>query len=222
MLLEPVESEAMSGLSGSMPPRSRPLPERPPVESWMIMPGQCFLSPSTSRPKRSGPDVVVPSSFRTWQCASDAPASSEACVDSTCSATVIGTAGLSFLVGTDPVIATVMMQGVVMPFPPAGLVFRLEPLDGADLMSRRGDARNRGGGRRQRYHHVKSVGVHEGLGVAGDGDVTLPEHQITAREIADLDLASERLLLHVAVARACEAGRMQRQLHQPGAVDAER
>jgi hypothetical protein len=65
-------------------------------------------------------EVVVPSSLRTWQCASEAPASNEACVDSTCSSTVIGTAGLSFLVGTDPVIATVMMQGVVMPFPPAG------------------------------------------------------------------------------------------------------
>ena len=97
-----------------MPPRSRPLPERPPVESWMIMPGQCFFRPSTRRPNFSGSDEVVPSSLRTWQCASDAPASYDACVDSTCSATVIGTAGLSFLVGTEPVIATVMMQGVVV------------------------------------------------------------------------------------------------------------
>ncbi len=34
--------------------------------------------------------------------------------DSICSSTVIGTAGLSFLVGTDPVIATVMMHGLPM------------------------------------------------------------------------------------------------------------
>jgi hypothetical protein len=36
------------------------------------------------------------------------------CVDSTCSSTLIGTAGLSFLRGSDPVMATVMMHGVVM------------------------------------------------------------------------------------------------------------
>ena len=32
-----------------MPPRSRPAPERPPVDSWTIMPGQCFSIPSFSR-----------------------------------------------------------------------------------------------------------------------------------------------------------------------------
>jgi hypothetical protein len=37
-------------------------------------------------------------------------------VDSICSATVIGTAGLSFFRGKEPVIATVMMQGWVMGF----------------------------------------------------------------------------------------------------------
>jgi hypothetical protein len=35
-----------------------------------------------------------------------------ACVDSTCSVTVTGTAGLSFLRGREPMIATEMMQGV--------------------------------------------------------------------------------------------------------------
>ena len=43
-----------------------------------------------------------------------APASNAAWVDSTCSLTVIGTAGLCSLRGTEPVIATVMMHGFVM------------------------------------------------------------------------------------------------------------
>ena len=43
-----------------------------------------------------------------------APASNAACVDSICSLMVIGTAGLSLFCGTDPVIATVIMQGVVI------------------------------------------------------------------------------------------------------------
>src|SRR5688500_16070146 len=47
-------------------------------------------------------------------CTSDAPASKASCVDSTCSAGVTGTAGLSFFFGTAPVIATVMMTGWAM------------------------------------------------------------------------------------------------------------
>ena len=58
-----------------------------------------------------GFEVVDWSSLRTWTCTSAAPASNAACVDSTCSLTVIGTAGLFSLRGTDPVMATVMMQG---------------------------------------------------------------------------------------------------------------
>src|SRR5437762_1907740 len=94
-----------------MPPRSDPLPERPPVENWMIMPGQCLRSPSLRAAKRSGSEVGVWSSLRTCTCAMAAPASKASCVDSICSETVIGTAGLSSLRGTDPVMATVMMQG---------------------------------------------------------------------------------------------------------------
>ena len=48
--------------------------------------------PSFRRPNFSGSDVVEPSSLRTCTCASVAPASNAACVDSTCSDTVIGTA----------------------------------------------------------------------------------------------------------------------------------
>ena len=44
-------------------------------------------------------------------CTRLAPASKASCVDSTCSDTVTGSAGLSFLRGTEPVIATVMTTG---------------------------------------------------------------------------------------------------------------
>ncbi|GAB2184849.1 hypothetical protein LAB1_21580 [Roseibium sp. LAB1] len=43
-----------------------------------------------------------------------APASKAACVLSTCSDTLIGTAGLFSFFGSDPVIATQMMQGLDM------------------------------------------------------------------------------------------------------------
>src|SRR6056297_2955736 len=78
------------------------------------MPGQCFSKPSLSNAKRSGSLDGVSSSLRTWQCAIDAPASKAACVLATCSATVIGTAGLLALVGTEPVMATQRIQGFVM------------------------------------------------------------------------------------------------------------
>ena len=110
----------MSGLSGSIPPRACPAPDRPPVDSCTIMPGQCASIPSFSRAKRSGSEVGVPSSIRTWQWAMLAPASKAAWVDSTCSATVIGTAGLSDFCGTEPVIATQMMQGLDMTRLPGG------------------------------------------------------------------------------------------------------
>ncbi len=101
----------MSGLSGSIPPRALPAPERPPVESCTIIPGQCRSIPAFSSANRSGSDVGEPSSFLTWQWAMVAPASKASWVDSTCSATVIGTAGLSAFCGTEPVMATQMMQG---------------------------------------------------------------------------------------------------------------
>ena len=101
----------MSGRSDSMPPRSRPAPERPPVDTCVMMPRQCLRMPSSTCAKRSGAEVGDSSSLRTCRCTSVAPASKAACVDSTCSATVIGTAGLSFLRGSEPVMATEMMQG---------------------------------------------------------------------------------------------------------------
>jgi hypothetical protein len=62
---------------------------------------------------RSGLDDDVSSSFRTWMCTSEAPASNASWVDSTCSAGVIGTAGLSRLRGTEPVIATAITMGFI-------------------------------------------------------------------------------------------------------------
>ena len=47
----------------------------------------------------------------------DDPASKAAWVDSICSEGVTGTAGLSFLVGTEPVIAQVTIHGSVIIFP---------------------------------------------------------------------------------------------------------
>src|SRR5438105_11069286 len=79
-----------------------------------MMPGQCCLIPSNTFAKRSGAQLGVPWSLTTCRCTSVAPASKASCVDSICSDAAIGTAGLSFLPGTEPVIATVMMQGFVM------------------------------------------------------------------------------------------------------------
>jgi len=78
------------------------------------MPGQCFSSPSFKRAKRSGSELGVSSGLRTWAWTMLAPASKASCVLSICSGTVIGTAGLSALRGSDPVIATQMMQGLVV------------------------------------------------------------------------------------------------------------
>jgi hypothetical protein len=80
----------------------------------MIMPGQCLSIPSFRRANLSGSEEGVWSSLRTWAWTIVAPASKASCVDSTCSDTVIGTAGLLALVGRLPVMATQMMQGVVI------------------------------------------------------------------------------------------------------------
>ena len=113
-LTDPVARDAMSGRNESIAPRSLPAPERPPVEICVMIPGQCLRMPSSTSENRSGAEVGDSSSLRTCRWTSVAPASKASCVDSICSEIVIGTAGLSFFFGSDPVIATVMMQGVVM------------------------------------------------------------------------------------------------------------
>ena len=104
----------MSGRKDSIPPRSCPAPDRPPVENWMIISGQCFLIPSCNAANFSGSEDGVSSALRTCAWQMDAPASYASWVDSICSAMLIGTAGLAALVGTDPVMATQRMQGFGM------------------------------------------------------------------------------------------------------------
>src|SRR5947208_3322787 len=119
----------MSGLRCSIAPRfacSRP---RPPVENWTIIPGQCLRTPSWMRANFSGSEPEDSSGSRTWMCTSEAPASKASCVDSICSDGVTGTAGLSFFLGTAPVIATVMMTGWAIfdycsAFPPRAMILR--------------------------------------------------------------------------------------------------
>src|SRR5882762_9523839 len=76
----------------AQPPSPTDRRRLPPVDTWVIIPGQCRRIPSSTRAKRSGAKVGVSSSLRT-------------------SLTVTGSAGLSFLLGRDPVRVTEMMQG---------------------------------------------------------------------------------------------------------------
>lgn len=78
------------------------------------MPGQCFSMPSLAPRKMSGSELEPPSESRACMCTSAAPAAKASCVLSIISGTEIGTAGVSDLRGTEPLIATVMMQAVVM------------------------------------------------------------------------------------------------------------
>ena len=97
-----------------MPPRSLPTPLRPPVENCTIMSGQCLRIPARKRAELVGirrRRAVVVADVHVYERGAGFVA---ACVDSICSATVIGTAGLSFFVGTEPVMATVMMHGVLI------------------------------------------------------------------------------------------------------------
>ena len=58
-LFETTAKDAMSGERDNMPPLSFPLPERPPVENWTIIPGQNFLSPCINKAYFSGLEVGV-------------------------------------------------------------------------------------------------------------------------------------------------------------------
>ena len=101
----------MSGRWCSMPPRSEPTPERPPVENCTMMPGQMLadaLLEVGELVRVRGGGLIVVADVDVHQRGARFEA---ACVDSICSLTVIGTAGLFSLRGTDPVMAAVMMQG---------------------------------------------------------------------------------------------------------------
>ena len=66
------------------------------------------------------------------------------------------------------------------------------------------------------------IGVQKRLGVARDGDMALPENQIAAPQVAERRRFAEREFLHVAVARAGDAGGLQRNLDQARAIEPER
>src|SRR6185295_1522498 len=84
--------------------------------------------PSCTRAKRSGSELEFSCLSRTWMWTRAAPASKAAWVDSICSDVEIGTAGLSFFRGMEPVMATVMMQG-------AGIRLSLRALDAEEVQS---------------------------------------------------------------------------------------
>src|SRR4051794_22950961 len=66
------------------------------------------------------------------------------------------------------------------------------------------------------------IGVNDGLGVAYDRDMALPEDQVSALQLFRFRQSpSQRLFLHVAVARTANTRGIERDLHQPGAIDAE-
>src|SRR3954470_21909301 len=69
--------------------------------------------PSWTCANRLGSEDDDSSGLRTWMWTSEAPASNASWVDSICSDTVTGSAGLSFLRGTEPVIATAMTTGLM-------------------------------------------------------------------------------------------------------------
>ncbi len=111
-LTDPVESDAMSGRRSSALPRAEGSRPRPPVENCTIIPGQCLRTPSCTWANSAGSLEGVSSGLRTWMWTSVAPASNAAWVLSTCSAGVVGSAGLSALRGTEPVMATAITTGL--------------------------------------------------------------------------------------------------------------
>src|SRR5579872_2629308 len=70
--------------------------------------------------------------------------------------------------------------------------------------------------------HVMGVGMNDGAGVAGDRDMPIPEYQIAAFEffcLAWIERSTESVLLHVAVARAGGARRVQGNLDEARTID---
>jgi hypothetical protein len=85
------------------------------------------------------------------------------------------------------------------------------------------DAAQRLSGGLYRYGHVKGVGVKDRSFVAHDRHMAVPEEQVAppqGRKIFGYHLGANQELLHVAVTRAREAARGERDLHKPGTIDA--
>ena len=113
---EPVANDAISGLSSNIESRSLSFLHLPPVENWIFIPGQCFFTPVWNFSNNLGSEDGFWDSSLTWTWTIVAPASKASCVDSICCVTVTGTAGLSDFFGTEPVIATVIIHGIVIIF----------------------------------------------------------------------------------------------------------
>ena len=112
-LHEPQSNEAISGLSetGSMRCSSVVWPAPPPVDMLMITSEPAARIRSRTLPYRAGSQVTFPCSLRTCRWTIAAPALCAARAASAISSSVIGTAGLSVLVGQEPVRAAEMMTG---------------------------------------------------------------------------------------------------------------
>ena len=106
----------MSGLSDSARPRAEGSRPRPPVENCTIIPGSAGAPPPGPGANSVGirGRALVGVAHVDVHEASRRPRT-PACVDSICSGGVTGRAGLSFLRGTEPVIATAMTTGLMAP-----------------------------------------------------------------------------------------------------------
>src|ERR1700733_5258232 len=107
----------------------------------------------------------------------------------------------------------------------ASRALSFEPPHAGDIASRAADAGNSPGDRLDGDRHVEGVGVNKAAAFAHDGDMALPEYEITALQFGKIGAcrhwSAQRRFLHVAVARASHAAGHQRNLHQARAVDAE-
>src|SRR5262245_20958056 len=100
---------------------------------------------------------------------------------------------------------------------------QVEPAHAGHLAAGSTDAGNRRSDRLKGDRHVERIGVNEGRFVAHDRDMPVPEQKIAATQLGmRRERAAERLLLHVTVARAGNPASIQRHLHEPGAIEAER
>src|SRR5689334_12269565 len=102
----------------------------------------------------------------------------------------------------------------------------LNPPHAGDFGAAVADARDRLGDRLDGNRHVEGIGVQEAQAVAHDGDVAVPENEVTTSGLrggeAAQDWRSQRLFLHVAVAWTGNSAGGERDLHQTRAIDAER
>jgi microcin C transport system ATP-binding protein len=95
-------------------------------------------------------------------------------------------------------------------------------LNGGDLAAHGLDTRDSFRSRLDCHRHVMCVRVDEVLGVVRYRHVVFPEDEIAAAQACERRKFSKRQFLHVTVARAGDAGRLKRHLHEARAVEPER